>query len=211
MSRRKPVEVFDDWAKQGKDEGMESGHAAAVGEMLALALSKVAELGKEFSAIDAGCGNGWVVRDLAMMPLCRRAIGVDGAESMIKKAKEIDPDGEYHHADLQEWRPENPVDLVHSMEVFYYVEDTNSLLIHIAAWLKPDGYLIFGVDRYMENPESHDWDSQVGCFMALLSEDEWSKVVTDAGFSIIKRWRAAPDPSRDWPGTLAFLCINEGH
>jgi len=128
----------------------------------------------------------------------------------IKKAKEIDPDGEYHHADLQEWRPEIPVDLVHSMEVFYYVEDTNAMLSHIATWLKPDGYLIFGVDRYMENPESHDWDSQVGCFMALLSEDEWSKVVTDAGFSIIKRWRAAPDPSRDWPGTLAFLCIRNG-
>ena len=40
MSRRKPVEVFDDWAKQGKDEGMEIGHAAAAGEMLALALER---------------------------------------------------------------------------------------------------------------------------------------------------------------------------
>ena len=93
------------------------------------------------------------------------------------------------------------------MEVFYYVEDTNAMLSHIATWLKPDGYLIFGVDRYMENPESHDWDSQVGCFMALLSEDEWSKVVTDAGFSIVKRWRAAPDPSRDWPGTDAIHLV----
>ena len=210
MSTRKPIEVFDDWARQGKDVGMEIGHAAAVDEMLSLALSHVAELGREFSTIDAGCGNGWVVRDLAMMPLCRRAIGVDGAASMIDKAKEIDPEGEYHHADLLEWQPETPVDLLHSMEVFYYVEDTAALLTHIATWIKPGGYLIFGVDRYGENPECHDWDSEVGCFMALLSEDEWGQAVTEAGFSIVKRWRAAPDPSRDWPGTLAFLCIRDG-
>lgn len=206
MGARTPVDVFDEWAQIGKDEGMEKGHAAAVNEMLTIALSEVAALGKVFTAVDAGCGNGWVVRDLRMMPFCRRVIGVDGAPAMIAKAKEVDPEGEYHLSDLMQWSPDEPVNLVHSMEVFYYVEDTLSLLKHVASWLLPEGHLIFGVDRYFENPESHDWDQKVGCFMALYSEAEWTELVENAGFTIIKKWLAAPDKNRDWPGTQSFLC-----
>ena len=62
MGARTPVDVFDEWAQIGKDEGMEKGHAAAVNEMLTIALSEVAALGKVFTAVDAGCGNGWVVK-----------------------------------------------------------------------------------------------------------------------------------------------------
>ena len=49
---------------------MERGHAPAVGEMLAFGLTRTAELGRSFRAIDVGCGNGWVVRQLAAMPFC---------------------------------------------------------------------------------------------------------------------------------------------
>ena len=31
---RPAVDVFSDWAEEGRDEGMERGHAPAVGEML---------------------------------------------------------------------------------------------------------------------------------------------------------------------------------
>lgn len=200
---RKPVEVFDEWAKIGKDEGMEKGHAAAVEEMLGVALAEVAQLGHSFRAVDAGCGNGWVVRQLSQMPFCKRATGIDGAVSMIEKARSTDPEGDYVHTDLLSWSPPNPVDLIHSMEVFYYLEDSAGLLEHIASWLSPGGYLIFGVDRYQENPESHDWDEQVGCYMALLSEAEWRAVVESAGLEVRRCWRAAP--REDWPGTLAIL------
>ena len=206
MSDRTPVEVFDEWAKIGKDKGMEKGHASAVDEMLTAALKEVALLGEKFTAIDAGCGNGWVVRNLKMMPFCSGAIGVDGAPTMIARAKEIDPDGEYYLSDLTQWNPNEKVNLVHSMEVFYYVEETLPLLQHISSWIKPKGYLIFGVDRYLENEESHDWDEKVGCFMALHSVEEWSNFVEEAGFTIVNKWFAAPDEDRGWPGTLAFLC-----
>ncbi len=209
MGARQPVEVFDEWALRGKDVGMETGHAAAVDEMLAVALSEVASLGQEFTAIDAGCGNGWVVRNLRQMPFCTHVCGVDGAATMISKAKEIDPVGDYHHADLMQWSPKERVNLVHSMEVFYYLKDTAALLAKVNDWLVEGGYLVFGVDRYFENPQSHDWDQQVGCFMALHSEEEWTKLVVGAGFSILKRWRAAPRSSEGWSGTLAFLCIKD--
>ena len=32
-----------------------------------------------FSFIDAGCGNGWAVREMLKNPLCLNAMGVDGA------------------------------------------------------------------------------------------------------------------------------------
>ena len=55
--RKAAVDVFSQWALIGKDEGMERGHAASVQAMLELALPKP---NPEFSAIDLGCGNGWV-------------------------------------------------------------------------------------------------------------------------------------------------------
>ena len=88
---RPATEVFSEWAEKGKDMGMERGHAPAVGEILAAA---IAELDcNHFDAIDAGCGNGWVVRRLTSMKECQSAIGIDGADAMIERAKEIDSEG----------------------------------------------------------------------------------------------------------------------
>ena len=39
---------------------METGHAPAVKEILEAAIEQFE--GRDFTAIDAGCGNGWVVR-----------------------------------------------------------------------------------------------------------------------------------------------------
>ena len=64
MAKKAATEVFSQWALIGKDEGMERGHAASVKAMLELALPKVKS---DFSAIDLGCGNGWVVRLLSEM------------------------------------------------------------------------------------------------------------------------------------------------
>ena len=56
--RKTPVEVFSDWVHLGKDDGMERNHLPAVETMLNYAIQDL----KSFSFIDAGCGNGWVVR-----------------------------------------------------------------------------------------------------------------------------------------------------
>ena len=62
MERRPATDIFHDWALVGKDEGMEKGHAFAVNEMLDFIFKQAQELPDKFSAIDVGCGNGWVVR-----------------------------------------------------------------------------------------------------------------------------------------------------
>ena len=72
-NKRMPTDVFGEWVELGRDEGMAMGHQQAVDHMLELALNNR----KSFSFIDAGCGNGWVVRQVAKLPQCVSAVGID--------------------------------------------------------------------------------------------------------------------------------------
>ena len=90
MEKRPATDVFHDWALDGKDEGMERGHAASVKEMLGFISQRVAETGQQFSVVDVGFGNGWFVRKLRQLENCIYAMGSDGANAMISKDKSID-------------------------------------------------------------------------------------------------------------------------
>jgi SAM-dependent methyltransferase len=197
---RPAVDVFSDWATEGRDAGMERGHAAAVSEMLAFGLTRTAALGRGFRAIDVGCGNGWVVRQLAAVPFCSHAEGVDGAPGMIEKAKRVDPEGHYHHAMLPDWTPEGRFDLLVSMEVLYYLHDPAAMLATFRnTWLEPGGWAVVGVDHYAEHEDSLDWPEKVGVHMTTMTEAQWLEAWTEAGFEAIETWRAAGDP-----GTLVI-------
>ena len=88
MEKRKAVDLFSEWALIGKDEGMQKGHLSSVTEMLSLVSPR---LKSNFSAIDVGCGNGWVCRTLSKDKRCLKIKGIDGSEKMILKAQKIDP------------------------------------------------------------------------------------------------------------------------
>ena len=91
---------------------------------------------KPFSFIDAGCGNGWVVRTVSQNSMCIKAEVIDGSDKMIEKAKSIDPTHRYNCADLMTWNPNEKVDLVHSIEVFYYLDNPKELIQKISnQWL----------------------------------------------------------------------------
>ena len=200
---RASSEVFTEWAATDRDFGMAKGHAPAVDEMLAAAMTA---LGPErtYTAIDAGCGNGWIIRRLRQTQRCLAAIGIDGSAGMIAKARALDPKGTYLCADLTTWDPPHPVDLVVSMEVLYYVDDPMTLLKRIAKrWLKPGGYAVIGIDHYEENAASLGWPAYVGTRMTTWSEARWLGALEDAGFRLVRTWRAAPAPG--WAGTLAML------
>ncbi len=195
------VEVFGQWAVSGRDERMAQGHGLAVEHMLSSILDPK---GAPFTAIDAGCGNGWVVRLLRATPNCLHATGVDGATEMIEKARALDADGEYVHADLMAWRPRDPVDLIHSMEVLYYFKDPAALVAHMTRhWLKAGGQLIVGLDHYRENTPSLNWAAENGIdFMTTLSESEWLQCFQDAGLVEVSAWRF--NAKDDWAGTLVL-------
>lgn len=198
-----PTEFFGKWAETGKDEGMEKGHAESVQFMLEIAL---ADRKLPFTFIDAGCGNGWVVRKIKKHPLCRHASGIDGAHQMIEKAVNIDKSGEYVDADLEAWIPEKLVDIVHSMEVLYYLIEPEKFINNLfEKWLNPGGQFIFGIDHYLENPPAVNWPEECGVFMNTLSTEMWEGFMLSAGFE--KNQTFLVGAKNDWQGTLVISGI----
>ena len=200
MAERDATEVFSEWALRARDLGRESGHAASVHEMLSIALSR---LDGPCSAIDVGCGNGWVCRSLEQTEGCTSAVGVDGSEEMIRKARSRG-DGEFHHALLPDWAPGRRFSLVHSMEFLYYLRDPLSMLSAIHDdWLEPGGTLVAGVDHYLENEDSLDWPVGLSVHMTTLSEEQWRQGMVDAGFEDVEMRRVGLKDG--FVGTLAMI------
>ena len=200
---RKATDVFGEWARIGKDEGMEEGHASSVDEMLNFSLKERNLINKSFNFLDLGCGNGWVIRKVVKENLCGVALGVDGAEDMISNAKSKGKEEHYIHADITTYEPSLKFDLVHSMEVMYYLSDPLKIMKKIEnTWLKPNGRLIIGIDQYYENADSHSWESKVNTPMLMLKEVEWVDMLNQAGFTEVENWRA--NKSNDWAGTLVI-------
>lgn len=197
------VAVFNEWAELNKDLGMEKGHADAVTEMLDFALKERHRINNEFTFLDLGCGNGWVVRRIVDDPLCSKAQGIDGANQMIANAKARGNNEDYILANIHDYEPKEKYDLIHSMEVLYYLEDPESILNKIfSSWLAEEGRLIVGIDLYYENKDSHTWEGKVGTKMLMLKQAEWIDMFKRAGFSDVEAWRA--NQIQGWAGTLVL-------
>jgi len=200
MTVREATDVFSEWALRDRDKGMESGHADSVNEMLNLVIPKFKT---PFSAIDVGCGNGWVCRKLEDLEKCHKVVGVDGSKEMIVKAK-AQGEGEFHLAYLPSWKPLDKFDLIHSMEFLYYLQDPLGMLqIFYQEWLRPGGILVAGIDHYRENKDSLDWPNALNVKMTTYSEDEWKKGMLDAGFTDVEMHRAGA--KEGFVGTLVML------
>ena len=200
---QKATEIFGKWAEQGKDVGMEKGHTSSVYEMLDFALEERLNLGKKFSFLDLGCGNGWVVRKVQKHNLCNKAVGIDGAYQMVNNAKKMGEQADYILADINSYLPERKFDLIHSMEVMYYLEDPAEVVKNLNNdWLEEEGRLIIGIDHYYENLDSHSWQEKVGTPMLMLKEAEWLDIFFESGLCDVKSWRS--NPSIGWSGTLVL-------
>ena len=200
---KKATEIFGKWAEQGKDVGMEKGHASSVSEMLDFAFKEKTSIGKKFSFLDLGCGNGWVVRKVQEHNLCNKAVGIDGSYQMVNNAKKMGEQADYILADINSYLPERKFDLIHSMEVLYYLEDPAEVVKNLNNdWLEEEGRLIIGIDHYYENLDSHSWQEKVGTPMLMLKEAEWLDIFFESGLCDVKSWRS--NPSIGWSGTLVL-------
>ncbi len=200
MEKKAAVDVFSQWALIGKDEGMERGHAASVQAMLELAIPK---LNDGFSAIDLGCGNGWVTRMLSELG-AGHSEGVDGSNEMINKATSKDSNHKYSLGLLPDWSPGRRFDLVHTMEFLYYLDDPAGMISIIHdEWLEENGILVAGVDHYLEHEESLTWPEHVGVHMTTLSIDDWKSAMVNAGFKDVEIHQVAG--KENFPGTLVMM------
>jgi trans-aconitate 2-methyltransferase len=101
------------------------------------------ELRGDETVLDAGCGSGRVTRLLIERLPRGRVIGVDGAPSMVARAREtLGPEATVLHADLLELRLEKSVDAVFSTAVFHHIHDHDRLFGSVRGVLRRGGRLV---------------------------------------------------------------------
>ena len=167
---------------------MEKNHLPAVQKMIDILLMGDR---RHFSFLDVGCGNGYVVRKISELKQCVISVGMDGAEGMIKKAKKMDPNGNYYCSNIVDWIPKLKFDYIHSMEVMYYLENPEKTINSIVNnWLEANGVMIMGVDYYLENVKSHSWPKDLNVPMKLLSISQWADILKKSGLNKVNYLQA---------------------
>lgn len=201
------AQKFDSWALNGKAEDMQRGHYKSVSAML-----RSARFGGEFTFLDIGCGNGWVVRLVASRhPGCRLSVGIDKSANMISRA-ESDPGNtgreRYLCADIEEWRYSGRrFDYVFAMESIYYADSVGAALAKIYRLLRPGGVFLCGTDFYAENTPTKRWAAAMGITMHLHSEGEWKDMLARAGFEVRTRRLKDPAAKDAWKRNVGTLFL----
>ena len=181
-------ELFDDWARRGRAEGMERGHTPS-----ARAAFTRLRLREESRYLDIGCGNGYSVRWAAAACPKGSAVGVDLSVEMIGRARLLSEglrNTEFIVADFPDARfSPASFDAIFSMEAFYYFPDTDAALRRVRELLRAGGLFACVIDFYGENIASHSWPADVGVPMTLLDSAGWAHAVSRAGLAVVEQTR----------------------
>ena len=88
-------------------------------------------------AADIGCGPGNSTEVLRERYPGARIIGLDSSTDMIEAARKRLPDIAFEVADIREWRPKAPLDVILANAVLQWIPDHETLLPALIAKLKP--------------------------------------------------------------------------
>ena len=125
------------------------------------------------SAADIGCGPGNSTEVLRERYPGARIIGLDSSTDMIEAARKRLPDIAFEVADIREWRPKAPLDVILANAVLQWIPDHETLLPALIAKLKPAGTLAVQMPDNLEEP-SHRLMGEVA------SDGPWAAKLKDA-------------------------------
>ena len=99
------------------------------------------------SVVDLGCGPGDRTASLLDRWPDARVVGIDSSPEMIEAASEAALPGRlsFRQADLTEWRPDEPVDVLISNATLQWVPDHLEVLPRLVGAVAPSGWLAFQV------------------------------------------------------------------
>lgn len=204
-------EVFDEWGRDQRADGMEREHWPTVEQAFAL----IPDTDGDY--LEVGVGNGYGLRHMATHQFAGgHCWGLDISPSMVERAREKTrdlPNVTVEHGDFLTWRPPDGQDfaLIFSMEVFYYFAEVNDGLRKAFDLLEPGGQLWVLVNHYEENPTSHDWPHQLNTTMQLWSMADYRAGFEVAGFQDIRQRQLVIlpdgefDPDKDHGSTLCTV------
>lgn len=157
--------------------------------------------------VDLGCGPGHLTEALAQRWPGARVAGVDNSREMIEAAQarvraapapdepeRIVPPLTFTLADIREWTPEGPPDVIVSNAVLQWVPDHDPLVLGWAGQLAPGGWLAFQL------PGNFDSPSHVAV-RELAGSPRWRELLAGAELN-----RQAGSP-----GHYVELLAREGH
>lgn len=114
----------------------------------------VSRIGAEAPArvVDLGCGPGNLTRLLADRWPGATVTGLDSSPQMIEAARRHVPGIGWEVADLRDWQPEEPVDVVVSNATLQWVHGHLDLLPRLVAAVAPGGWFAFQVPANFDEP-----------------------------------------------------------
>jgi trans-aconitate 2-methyltransferase len=130
------------------------------------------------SVVDLGCGPGHLTADLARRWPGATVHGVDNSPEMIAAARheEKPPRLTFEVADLRDWRPAAPVDVIVSNAVLQWVPDHLDLLPGWVDWLSPGGWLAFQLPGNFDQPPHR-------AIAEMAASPRWRPRLSTAGFN----------------------------
>jgi trans-aconitate 2-methyltransferase len=102
--------------------------------------------------VDLGCGPGNLTGLLAERWPQARVLGLDSSPEMIQRASGLGQRVTYAVADLRDWRPERPVDVLVSNATLQWVPGHLELLPSLVAAVAPRGWFAFQVPGNFDEP-----------------------------------------------------------
>jgi len=102
--------------------------------------------------VDLGCGPGTSTRMLVERFPESDVLGIDISEPMIATARSRAPGASFLRADIHEWRPEAPVDLVFADSALQWVGEHEILFPRLMGWLAPGGVLAVQMPDNRQEP-----------------------------------------------------------
>jgi trans-aconitate 2-methyltransferase len=110
--------------------------------------------------VDLGCGPGNLTGLLTERWPRAHVVGLDSSPEMIERAQGLGQRVEYAVADLREWRPDRPVDVLVSNATLQWVPGHLELLASLVSAVSPGGWFAFQVPGNLGEP-SHTLRSEL--------------------------------------------------
>jgi ubiquinone/menaquinone biosynthesis C-methylase UbiE len=192
---------FDEWAADGRDQGMEERHWHTAKHVLARMPVEAGD-----TVLDLGTGSGYAVRALRELKDAGRGYGLDASGEMTRNARSYtdDPEvgflrGEFGHLPFDD----DSVDHVFSMEAFYYSPDPDLTLREVRRVLRSGGTFHCAVNYFEENVHSHAWQDTIDVEMTRWSAPEYRAAFRDAGLHVAAQ-DTIPDRETEIPPESEF-------
>ena len=101
---------------------------------------------------DVGCGPGNVTGLLRRRWPKARIVGVDHSAEMLASARAAHPEAEWTHADIADWSPDSPPDLLFANASLQWLGDHDRLIARLFDSLAPGGALAAQMPRNFQSP-----------------------------------------------------------